>query len=295
MLDRVDAPPFLIEHLIVDDAPDRELAVLLDGIILQVLIAAVAIHEQPPVRIALANIGEQREVHRGTFDIERFVVFDYADGAEWIQRARGDIDGLAEHLEMSSAQKFMRLLHVLALRIHRQRECLQPRRRSSLVQEQLVQAEQDRAAVDAPGKRNADRRGGVLRDEPSTQLIVNGLDVMAANEIQIPGQRGARRIEEAPVYRIGVRTSNQTQRRDMVRWNHSRITRVELTRPSPARQLRGDRVDPLGHDQYRSIDRFCEKVAQRTVEAARQHDSLAILRNECKGSFETEYCVEVAG
>jgi len=70
---------------------------------------------------------------------------------------------------------------------------------------------------------------------------------------------------------------------------------MELTRPSTARQFPGDRVDPLGHDQYRSIDRFCEKVPQWAVETARQQDSLAILRDQCKGPFEIDYSCNVTG
>jgi hypothetical protein len=69
---------------------------------------------------------------------------------------------------------------------------------------------------------------------------------------------------------------------------------MELPRPSTARQLGRDRVDPLGDDQYRSIDSFREKVSQRAVETARQHDSLAILSDEGKGPLEIEYSGNVA-
>jgi hypothetical protein len=69
---------------------------------------------------------------------------------------------------------------------------------------------------------------------------------------------------------------------------------MELPGPSTARQLHRDRIDPLGHDQNRSIDRFREEVPQRTVETARQHDSLAILGDEGKGPLEIEYSGNVA-
>src|SRR6185369_4943868 len=45
VLDRLHSPPFLVEHAIVDDAADRQLAVLLDRVVLQVLVAAVAVHQ----------------------------------------------------------------------------------------------------------------------------------------------------------------------------------------------------------------------------------------------------------
>jgi len=43
VLDRVDAPAFLVEQRIVEDAADRQLRIVLDGIILHILIAAVTV------------------------------------------------------------------------------------------------------------------------------------------------------------------------------------------------------------------------------------------------------------
>ena len=287
--------PSWYKHPIVDDAPNGELGVFLDRIILEILIAPVAVDEQSPFRIALANAGEQREVHRGAFDVERLVVLDHAHGAQRIQRARIDVDGFAEHLEMGATQELVRLAHVLAFGIHRKRECLQPRGRLPFVEQQLVKTKEDRSAVDAARKWNADRRRRILHGEPAAQLAVNRFDVLPPREIEILRKRGAGRIEEAPVYGVRIGTTDQAQGGDVVRRNHSRIARVELTRPSTSRQLRRDRIDPLGNDQYRTIGSLCEKVAQRTVETARQDDALAILRDEGKGSFETEYCVDIAG
>ena len=53
------------------------------------------------------------------------------------------------------------------------------------VQQQLVQAQQDCAAVDATGKRNADGRRRVLYGEPVPQLVIDGLDVVTSDEIEI--------------------------------------------------------------------------------------------------------------
>src|ERR1041384_1508275 len=52
VLERVHAPTFLIQHAVVDDASDRQLAVRLDRIILEILVPAVAVHEQAPVGVA---------------------------------------------------------------------------------------------------------------------------------------------------------------------------------------------------------------------------------------------------
>jgi hypothetical protein len=86
---------------------------------------------------------------------------------------------------MGTSQEVVRLPHVLAFRIHREGECLQPRGRLSLVKQQLVKTEEDRAAIDAPGKWNADRRRQVLHREPATQLAVYRLDVLPAGQIQV--------------------------------------------------------------------------------------------------------------
>ena len=69
MFDRVDAPAFLIEHAVVNNAADGELAIGLDRIILEILVAAVAIDEQSPLRISLANPCEERHVYCRTVDV----------------------------------------------------------------------------------------------------------------------------------------------------------------------------------------------------------------------------------
>ena len=55
MLDCADAPAFLIEHLVVDDAADRQLRIFVNWIILQAFVAAVAVDEIFPIRIFFAD------------------------------------------------------------------------------------------------------------------------------------------------------------------------------------------------------------------------------------------------
>src|SRR5262249_27178710 len=43
MLDGFDSPTLLIEHAIVDDASNRQLPILLDGIVLEILVSAIAV------------------------------------------------------------------------------------------------------------------------------------------------------------------------------------------------------------------------------------------------------------
>ena len=55
MFDSSYSPSFLVEHLVVDHAPNRQFRVFLDRIILQVFIAAIPIEQVAPIRIPLAN------------------------------------------------------------------------------------------------------------------------------------------------------------------------------------------------------------------------------------------------
>ena len=64
---------------------------------------------------------------------------------------------------------------------------------------------------------------------------------------------------------------------------------MELGRPATPRELRGDLVDPFGHDQHRTIRGFRQEVAHRAVEASRQHDALPILSHQGKGAVEAEH------
>ena len=48
-----DPPALLVKHQVVDDAADRQLGILLDRIVLQVFVAAVAVHQELPLRVAL--------------------------------------------------------------------------------------------------------------------------------------------------------------------------------------------------------------------------------------------------
>src|SRR4030095_11093548 len=80
VLNLSDAPTLLIKHQVADDAADGEFGVFFDWIILQVLIAAITINQVFPLRIAGANAAAEGHSHGRRFDVERFVIFDHADG-----------------------------------------------------------------------------------------------------------------------------------------------------------------------------------------------------------------------
>ena len=63
-------------------------------------LAAVAIDEELPLRISLADSREQREVHRRALDVQWLVILDDLHRAQRIERARRNVDDLTEHLEV---------------------------------------------------------------------------------------------------------------------------------------------------------------------------------------------------
>ena len=196
---------------------------------------------------------------------------------------------------LRATQEIGGLSRIVSLAVDGERECFQSRGRLSFVQEQPVQAEKNCSAVDASGKRTPIGAAGILRGEPSAQLAVNSLDVVTADEIEILWKRAARRIEEAPMHWIGIRASDEAQRRDVMRGHHSRVARMELVRPSMPRELRGDFVDALADDENWSVGGFREEVSHRSVETSREHDALSFLRDEGESAIDGENFVGVAG
>src|SRR5256714_2048999 len=139
VLDRVDSPTFLIEHSIVDDAANSKLAIRLDGVVLEILVAAIAVDQQTPLRIALTNAGEEGEIRGRTFDVERLAVLDHGHRSQGIQRARRDVDDLAEHFEAGLTKEVTRLTRIVAFAVNRKGKGLETCRRLACVEQQLVQ------------------------------------------------------------------------------------------------------------------------------------------------------------
>src|SRR5690606_2564092 len=109
MFDSSDTPALLVEHAVVDDAADRQFGILLDGVVLEILVAPVAIDQVPPVGIPLANTATERDCHSGALDVERLVVFDGLQGVDGIERAGIRLDLLEEEREVECLEKGSRL------------------------------------------------------------------------------------------------------------------------------------------------------------------------------------------
>jgi|SRR6185295_5145907 len=63
---------------------------------------------------------------------------------------------------------------------------------------------------------------------------------------------------------------------------------MKLIGPAVPPQLGGNLVDALGDYQNGSVGGFCQEVSQRTVQAAGEQHSLAILGDDRKGSVDAE-------
>ena len=79
VFDRVDAPAFLIQHPIVQHAADRQLRIVLDRIILQVFVPAIAIDQVTPLGVPTPDLADGGQGDGGGLDIQWFVILDDSD------------------------------------------------------------------------------------------------------------------------------------------------------------------------------------------------------------------------
>src|ERR1700684_1547946 len=104
MLYLSDPPTFLIQHRMVNDTSNRKFGVLLDGIILEVLVAAVPVNKVAPLGVAVANPAAERQSHRRRLNIERLIVFYQAYGLVNIQRVVIGLNGLQKECQMQGLE-----------------------------------------------------------------------------------------------------------------------------------------------------------------------------------------------
>ncbi len=158
MLDRVDAPAFLVEERVLEHARDREVGVL-DRIALQVLVAAVAVEEVAQVGMPLAQRVQEEQRSRRALDVERVVVLDRADRRGEIEVGRRRDDALPLTAQAESGDRALRLRRVgAAAEIERVGE--EARRVAAEILERAASEQEDRRAVDAAGEREGDARIG---------------------------------------------------------------------------------------------------------------------------------------
>src|SRR2546429_8705429 len=157
VFDAAHTPAFLVQHQVVHYAADGQFRVFLDRIILQIFVAAVAVDEEFPVRIARADAAAERQAHGSAFDIERFVVFEDADGFRDIDGVEVRFNRFEEQAESKPVEEFTGLLEVRAV-AEIQRESFEPARIHAEFLHDVIGDEKYRTAVDAAGEADPDRR-----------------------------------------------------------------------------------------------------------------------------------------
>ena len=285
MLDRADAPAFLIEHLVVDDAADRQFRIFVNRIILQVFVAAVAVDEIFPIRIFFADAATKRNRHRGGLDVEYLVVLDDLNRLSDVDVAEAGLNRLEEHSQVQLAEKILALLQVGAV-TEAQRKRLEPAKVAAQFAHHSVRCQEHRAAVDPTGETAADRLG--FRDalEPFTNFIFQRGDVVVANQAEVGGVVVAARIEKAFVRRVGVWAAYELDGHQIMRWNHARVVRMKLIAKSLFLEPLANIIDAMSDDERGPLDLLCQKIAQRSVERAGQLDRLTILGDKREGAIE---------
>ena len=208
--------------------------ILLDRIVLEVLVAAVAVDEMPPLRVPLADAAAQREAHRRAFDVERLVVLE---DAQRLARRRGRSASpsiSSRNIDSPTAARNARACSTSRPVAEIQHERLQPRRRHAEAQHRVIGDEEHRAAVDAARKSDADRRRASLR----ASIAVSHFAISSASapmyrrpiSSRSGGQRAALGREEPGVGRDRIGTADERELDDVVRRHHARVARMKLAR-----------------------------------------------------------------
>ena len=142
VLDGIHPPALVVEERVVENAANRELRIVLDGVALEVLVAAVAVDEPDPVGIPAADPAAQRQPGGSGLDVERLVVFDRADRRLEVELVGRDLHRLMEIVEPCPGQEVAGLGEIASRIGHRQGEGLEPLRRLAPRQEQMVEDEE---------------------------------------------------------------------------------------------------------------------------------------------------------
>src|SRR5688500_12566578 len=109
MRDATDAPSFLVEHQILNDAANGQLGAFLDGILLQGFVATIPSDHVAPSRVTRANAAIESKSHGGAFYVEWLIIFHDADGVGVIEFGKVGFDRLKEKFEAEFLQEIARL------------------------------------------------------------------------------------------------------------------------------------------------------------------------------------------
>ena len=276
VLDRFDAPAFLIQHAIVEHAADRQLGVDLDRIVLEVFIAAIAVDEILPVPIASPNSAAQCQKHSTSLDIERLVVLDDAYGFERVDGIAGYFDRFEEQAEIDAVEEPPSLCQILASAVHAEREGFQAREVVAARLHCMMGGQKNRTAVDPAREAHSDRRPRRNAVQPAVDSGRKRFDIAPADGFDIALPDILWRIEEAAIHWIGIGAAHQMNLGHVVRGRHARVAGMKLVEQTQLFQARPNRFDALGHDEHRAVLALGDEVAQQPPDRAGHTDAVAI-------------------
>ena len=285
MLDRAHAPTLLVEERIRENAPDRQLGVLFDRIVLEVFVAAVSVDEVSPTGVALPDPTAEGEPHRGGFDVERLVVFHDANGVEWVELFRVRFDRFEKEAEAQAFEEEPSLPQVFSA-ADREGEGLQTRRAHAEGAQDVLRDEKDRPAVHAAGKADPDRLGRRDRPQPLGDFFRQGADVASPDLVQVGREDVAGRREKTRVRRFRVGAADEPEFDDVMSRDHPRVARLKLFLQTVGEEAGVDGVDPVRDDEHRPVGPLGQEVAQRPVERPSHPDREPVARHERKGSVD---------
>src|SRR5437667_5530743 len=160
-----------------------------------------------------------------------------------------------------------------------QGEGFKPSRVQAELAHEVIGHEENRPAVDAAGKADADGRldaqlsplAPVLslserlprltgEVQPPGDFVRQRADVTAADFIEVGRQCVALWREEAPAGRLGIRTANELDFDEVMRRNHARVGGMKLVVEAFGLELSVNGVDAVGDDERRAFLPFGQEI-----------------------------------
>ncbi len=270
-----NAPSFLVKHQVVYDTTNGQLRVFFDGIVLEVFVATVAVHEVFPVGVAGAHAAAQRQAHGRAFHIERFIVLQDAQSVEDIDRIQIGFDWFEEESKTKTLKKLTGLGEIRAL-AEVQGECFEPAGADPKLAHDMVSHEKDRAAINAAGKGHPNRFVARNVLQPLCDFISQSADIAAADFVQILRASIALWGKETCVGRIGIRATDELQFHNVMRRNHPGITGMKLVAQAFGFELVVNSINAVSHNERGAFGTFGKKVPHGPVERASHPHGLPI-------------------
>ena len=276
MLDRMNSPTFLVEHQVVQDASDRKLGVILDGIVFEVFVPSIAIDQILPIRVPASDLFAKGQAHRGCLDIERLIVFGDMNRPSPIEFVARYVEDFMEHLQAALFEKFVGLLGILGTLIDAECEGLEPLRGLSPSKHQMVEYQEHRAAIDPSGKEDTD--GFLFTDtlEPSIAFGGQLPDVLGSDRIEIVRPSIALGLKETGVKRVRIGASDKFDLDDIVGRNHSGVRCVELIVDPHLGEFEPYVLDLLGDDQAGALGSLGQEIPHGPPDRACHSDGFSL-------------------